>query len=48
MNSELWCYKGQERQTLINWLTKNKVKFEDSMTTEELRQLYIKKECGEI
>lgn len=48
MNAELWCHVGNERITLVNWLKENDVKYNDDMTTEELRQLYIKKECGEI
>lgn len=46
-NAELWCYKGNERTTLEDYLIRHDVKYDKDMTTEELRQLYIRKECGE-
>lgn len=46
MNAELWVKSNMERIALISWLTRHNVKFDKTAQTEELRQLYIKKECG--
>lgn len=45
MNAELWSKEGQERTTLECWLLENGVKFNLNMSIEQLRQLYINKEC---
>ncbi len=46
MNAELLVKKGMERIVLIDWLKRNNVTFDEGAETEELRQLYINKECG--
>lgn len=46
MNAELWVKSNMERTALISWLTRHNVEFNKTAETEELRQLYIKKECG--
>ena len=46
MNAELWVYPKMERIALIKWLIENNVEFDETAETEELRQLYIRKECG--
>ena len=46
MNAELWSCKGQERSKLISWLNIHNIDFDEEMETEELRQIYIKYECG--
>ena len=35
-----------EKIVLIDWLDRHNVKFNKNADVEELRQLYIKKECG--
>lgn len=47
-NSELWSRVDEEsiRRTLIAYLKRHSVAYEDSFTTEKLRQLYINVECG--
>lgn len=47
-NAELWCKKGNEMSTLIGWLKSHKVDFDKDASFEELRRLYIDKECGRI
>ena len=49
-NAELWSWPDEhsQKQTLKNWLRNHNVKFDDDMSIEELRDLYIKKEIGEI
>lgn len=49
-NAELYSLPDEAsmRLTLKAWLSRHKVKYREEMTTEELRQLYIKKEIGEI
>lgn len=49
-NAELYSLPDEAsmRLTLKTWLILHNVNFTDEMTTEELRQLYIKKEIGEI
>ena len=46
MKAELWAKPNMERTALISWLTRHNVEFDEKAETEELRQLYIKKECG--
>lgn len=46
MNACLLCRPGEERITLERWLKEHNVKYSDDMKTEELRQLYIRKEQG--
>ena len=46
MNAELWAKPNMERIALISWLKRHNVEFDELAETEELRQLYIKKECG--
>lgn len=45
-NAELWVYPKMERIALIKWLIENNVEYDETSETEELRQLYIRKECG--
>ena len=45
-NACLWVKPKMERITLIKWLIENDVEFNKTAGTEELRQLYIRKECG--
>lgn len=46
-NSELWSRPDEEsiRRTLIDYLKRHSVDYEDSLETEKLRQLYINIEC---
>ena len=46
MNAELWVKSNMERTALTDWLIRHNVEFDETAETEELRQLYIKKECG--
>ena len=46
MNAELWVKPNMERIALIDWLKRHNVEFDETAETEELRQLYIKKEVG--
>lgn len=46
MNAQLWCKIGQEKVVLKSWLREHGIKYNDDMSIEELRQLYIRKECG--
>ena len=46
MNAELWVKSNVARTALIDWLKRHNVEFNESAETEELRQLYIRKECG--
>lgn len=47
-NSELWSRPDEEttRIALKDYLKRHSVPYEDSFTTEKLRQLYINIECG--
>ena len=49
-NAELWSYPDEhsKRVTLTCWLREHNVEFDEDMTVEELRQLYIAKETGRI
>lgn len=49
-NAELWCWPDEHSQyvTLTNWLKAHDVEYNENMSIEELRQLYIKKEIGEL
>lgn len=49
-NAELWSFPDEEsqRRTLTNWLRDHNVEYNENMTIEELRQLYIGKETGKI
>ena len=49
-NAELWSWNDEksQRTTLINWLKNHNVSYDNNMTLEELRQLYIRKETGKI
>lgn len=49
-NAELWSWSDEksQRRTLTNWLRDHNVEYDEDMTTEELRQLYIGKETGKI
>lgn len=47
-NAELWCKKGNERTALMAWLKRHNVEFDINSDFEELRRLYIDKECGRI
>ena len=49
-NAELWCWPDEYSQyvTLTNWLKAHDVEYDENMSIEELRQLYIKKEIGEL
>lgn len=46
-NSELWSRVDEEsmRRTLIDYFKRHSITYEDSLETEELRQLYISAEC---
>lgn len=46
-NAELWSRIDEEsiRRTLIDYFKRHSVDYEDSLETEELRQLYISAEC---
>ena len=52
MNAELWSRPGNERNTLLSWFRFNNINLNniyedvDSVSTEELRQLYIHIETG--
>ena len=50
MNAELLSYTDEEsmRITLSSWLCYNDIDYDENMTTEELRQLYIDAETGKI
>lgn len=47
MNAELWSRPGNERNTLLSWFRFNNINLNniyedvDSVSTKELRQLYI-------
>ena len=47
-NAELWSRVDEEstRRTLIDYFKRHSITYEDSFTTEKLRQLYINVECG--
>lgn len=47
-NAELWSRPDEEsmRTILIDYFKRHSVTYEDSLTTEKLRQLYIDIECG--
>ena len=47
-NAELWSRPDEKstRITLECYLKSHSIPFDDSMSTEELRQLYIKNETG--
>lgn len=47
-NAELWSRPDEEsiRRTLIDYLNRHSIAYDDSFTTEELRQIYIDFECG--
>ena len=49
-NAELWSRLDEKSQriTLTCWLREHNVKYDDNMTIEELRELYIGKETGRI
>ena len=49
-NAELWSRLDEKSQriTLTCWLREHNVKYDDNMTIEELRELYIGKEIGRI
>lgn len=47
-NAELWSKKGNERTALMGWLKRHNVEFDINAGYEELRRLYIDKECGRI
>lgn len=49
-NAELWSRPDEKSQriTLTCWLRDHNVEYNEDMTTEELRQLYIGKETGRI
>lgn len=46
-NAEFYVYKENERVKIINWLVNHNVKFSEDMSTEELIEIYRRKECGE-
>ena len=50
MNAELWSRTDEESQkcTLKSFLRDVNVKYNEDMNLEELRNLYIKYECGEL
>ena len=47
-NAELWSYPDEEsqRRTLECWLRTHNITYDKSLSTEELRQLYVDIECG--
>ncbi len=47
-NAELWARldKNSIRRALKDYLNRHSIVYDDSFTTEELRQLYIDFECG--
>ena len=47
-NAELWSYPDEKsvRRTLTCWLREHDIPYNDKMTNEELRQLYVDVECG--
>lgn len=49
-NAELLAYNNPQstRITLTNWLIRHNVDYDDAMSNEELRQLYIRVECGQV
>ena len=48
-NAELWSYPDEEsiRRTVKAWLNSANIKYSNTMSTEELLQLYRDIECGE-
>lgn len=49
-NAELWTRLDDNsiKSALCSWLNRHDVEFNEDMNIEELRQLYIEKECGRI
>lgn len=49
-NAELWSYPDEhsKRITLTSWLRSHNVEYDENMSVEELRELYIMKETGRI
>lgn len=47
-NAELWSYPDERsvRRTLTCWLRESNIPYNNEMTNEELRQLYINAECS--
>lgn len=47
-NAELWSRPLEDsiRRALKDYLNRHSIVYDDSFTTEELRQLYIDFECG--
>lgn len=47
-NAELWSRPDEKsiRRTLKDYLKRHSVNYEDNLTTEKLRKLYINAECG--
>ena len=49
-NAELWSYPDEKsvRITLTSWLRWHKIKYNENMSNEELRPLYVNAECSKI
>ena len=49
-NAELLVHNDAQsiHIALTSWLRNHNVKYDDNMNNEELRQLYIKAECGQL
>ena len=47
-NAELWSYPDEKsvRITLTSWLRWHEIQYDENMSNEELRQLYVDVECG--
>lgn len=50
MNAELWSRtsKFEVRLTLEDFLERNNISYSQDMKNEELRQLYVDYECGNL
>lgn len=47
-NAELYATPGNERNVVIDWLIKHKVRYDENMSTEELIEIYRRKEVERI
>lgn len=47
-NAELWAYcdENSQRLKLYSWFKSHNIKYNENLSLEELRQLYIDIECG--
>lgn len=45
-NAELWAREGEELQKLEDYCKRHNIDISDDLDVEDLRRLYIDKECG--